>query len=64
MKRKIMYNTFKPFRYRVIYLLILITVISSTAQNIEDLLTNIAGRHITSLNGNWQVIIDPYEAGY
>jgi beta-glucuronidase len=28
------------------------------------LITNTAGRHTTSLNGRWQIIIDPYETGY
>jgi len=28
------------------------------------LITNVAGRSTTTLNGSWQSIIDPYEAGY
>ncbi len=50
-----------------VFLLFLITAVHSQAQDTSaagGLLTNIEGRHITSLNGNWQVIIDPYEAGY
>jgi len=30
----------------------------------EMLITNIDGRQTTSLNGLWQIIIDPYESGY
>jgi beta-glucuronidase len=29
----------------------------------QDFLTNAEGRNFTSLNGKWQVIIDPYDAG-
>lgn len=28
------------------------------------LITNIPGRHITSLDGKWQYIVDPYETGF
>ncbi len=62
-----MFNTSnrpKAYHSGFIYLLILVTVIYSPAQNSEGLLTNIHGRQAISLNGNWQVIIDPYEAGY
>jgi len=30
----------------------------------QDLLTNISNRHIVSLNGAWNYIVDPYETGY
>ncbi|WP_421879096.1 glycoside hydrolase family 2 protein [Marinoscillum sp.] len=30
----------------------------------QELLTNVYGRDITSLNGTWQYIIDPYETGF
>jgi len=30
----------------------------------SELITNIDGRHTINLNGRWQIIIDPYEAGY
>jgi beta-glucuronidase len=30
----------------------------------DPLITNVRARRITSLNGAWQTIIDPYEAGY
>lgn len=29
-----------------------------------DLITNTEGRNTTSLNGQWQVIVDPYESGF
>src|SRR4051812_48599117 len=28
------------------------------------LITNVSGRHTTSLNGKWHVIVDPYDNGY
>jgi beta-glucuronidase len=34
------------------------------AQQSTPLITNIQGRDTISLNGSWQVIIDPYETGY
>lgn len=30
----------------------------------SDLITNVDNRQTTSLNGEWKIIIDPYEAGY
>jgi len=38
--------------------------ISVSAQQSTPLITNIQGRDTVSLNGSWQVIIDPYETGY
>ena len=54
------------FNAGFVFLLFLISAVHSRAQDnsAAGLLTNIEGRHITNLNGNWQVIIDPYEAGY
>ncbi|HYJ46443.1 MAG TPA: glycoside hydrolase family 2 TIM barrel-domain containing protein [Pyrinomonadaceae bacterium] len=43
---------------------LLITVASVRAQQPSPLITNIAGRHTLSLDGRWQIIIDPYETGY
>jgi beta-glucuronidase len=34
------------------------------AQQHTPLITNIAGRHTISLDGRWQIIIDPYENGF
>jgi beta-glucuronidase len=43
-----------------------VVVLAATAfgQQQSELLTNIQGRSVVSLNGNWQIIIDPYETGY
>jgi len=30
----------------------------------QNLITNTANRNSSSLNGNWQYIVDPYETGY
>ena len=45
----------------VLYLFLFISV--ALAQS-PELITNIPGRSIISLNGNWQIIVDPYESGY
>jgi len=37
---------------------------AAQAQQPAPLITNVQGRHTTSLNGRWQIIIDPYENGY
>jgi beta-glucuronidase len=37
---------------------------TATAEDHHGLITNIDGRKTTSLNGKWQIIIDPYENGY
>ena len=37
---------------------------TSQAQYERSLITNVAGRTTISLNGPWQIIIDPYETGY
>jgi beta-glucuronidase len=43
----------------------LLSIACSTAFAADGgLITNIEGRKTTSLNGKWQVIIDPYENGY
>jgi len=46
-----------------IYLVILLIINSIPAQQ-TDLITNIDNRQKISLDGNWQIIIDPYESGY
>jgi len=28
-----------------------------------DLIENMDGRHVSDLNGHWQIIVDPYETG-
>ena len=42
-------------------LFILVTAVQAQQ---TSLITNIEGRHTTSLDGRWQIIIDPYETGY
>jgi len=37
---------------------------AAQAQLPAPLITNIEARHSISLNGKWQIIIDPYEAGF
>jgi beta-glucuronidase len=46
-----------------IYLLILFALVNAPAQN-AGLLINTDARSTISLDGNWQIIIDPYTAGY
>jgi beta-glucuronidase len=46
-----------------IYLVILLIINTVPAQQ-TDLITNIDSRQKISLDGNWQIIIDPYESGY
>lgn len=46
----------------VISLLIISNVAILKAQNVP--LVDIEGRNITSLDGDWQIIIDPYESGF
>ncbi len=45
------------------FLLILFGLLSNQA-NSQNLFTNVYGRQVTSLNGEWQYIIDPYETGF
>ena len=44
--------------------LFLICLIPGSPKASEKLIINIDGRQTTSLNGAWQIIIDPYENGY
>jgi beta-glucuronidase len=37
---------------------------AAQAQELPPLITNVEGRQTISLNGRWQIIIDPYEVGY
>jgi len=45
------------------FLLILMSGISTYASQ-SELITNVDGRKTVSLNGKWEVIIDPFETGY
>jgi beta-glucuronidase len=51
----------KIFKAQHLLLLLLLSPLATLA---EDLLTNVANRKITSLNGPWHYIVDPYETGY
>jgi beta-glucuronidase len=44
--------------------ILLICITAVQAQQPSPLITNLDGRHTTSLDGRWQIIIDPYETGY
>jgi beta-glucuronidase len=47
-----------------LWAILFILFTSAQAQQPAPLITNIDGRHTTSLNGRWQTIIDPYETGF
>ncbi|MEY2867960.1 MAG: Beta-glucuronidase, partial [Bacteroidota bacterium] len=44
-------------------LLFLLVLLKCTFLSAQDFMTNIPARKQTSLNGKWQVIIDPYDVG-
>ncbi len=44
-------------------LLLLLVLLNGTFLSAQDFMTNIPARRQTSLNGKWQVIIDPYDVG-
>ncbi|HLO59005.1 MAG TPA: glycoside hydrolase family 2 TIM barrel-domain containing protein [Bacteroidales bacterium] len=48
----------------VLFLLMLITIGSFAQNQPYPQLINISGRSTTSLDGNWKIIVDPYENGY
>ena len=43
---------------------VLLTVTTTTKAASQAVLHNVYARQITSLNGNWQIVADPYDAGY
>ena len=47
----------------LVYLFLLISCCTS-AQKPSELITNIENRTISSLNGQWEILIDPYENGF
>jgi beta-glucuronidase len=49
--------------FRISIFLILTLLGNTFAQNLT-LVNNIEGRKLTSLNGHWQILIDPYENGF
>src|SRR5882762_4945841 len=48
----------------LVLLIVLLAVIPSVRAQQIGLITNTDGRKTTSLDGQWQAIIDPYETGY
>lgn len=49
----------KFFTFFILLILFYSSVISA-----QELITNVSGRNVQSLDGKWQVLIDPYENGY
>jgi beta-glucuronidase len=52
-----------PLKCLTIALAMLIATCESRAQ-VAPLIANISGRSTTSLNGQWQAIVDPYDVGF
>src|SRR5271169_4287292 len=52
-----------PLRCLTIVVAMLIATCESRAQ-VAPLIANISGRSTTSLNGQWQAIVDPYDVGF
>jgi beta-glucuronidase len=48
----------------MVLLILSVLVPAGRAQQPSPLITNLDGRHTLSLDGRWQIIIDPYENGY
>jgi beta-glucuronidase len=48
----------------MVLLILSVLVPAGRAQQPSPLMTNLDGRHTLSLDGRWQIIIDPYENGY
>lgn len=51
-------------KIRVGILLVCLVICGAVIQAQTQLITNVQGRKNISLNGQWQIIIDPYETGY
>jgi beta-glucuronidase len=54
---------FKPLFAKVLFLSLLALVLQSVVRS-QELITNPMNRAVTSLNGAWNYIVDPYETGY
>lgn len=50
------------FSFKRLFLCLIVAI--SFAGNAQDLITNIPNRKTTSLNGDWNYIVDPYNTGY
>jgi hypothetical protein len=53
-----------PMRYVIIFLCLLVNMNMNGQTRETNLIINVDGRKMTSLNGKWSAIIDPYETGY
>lgn len=45
-------------------IIVLLLVLNSTLVFSQNTITNVTNRNTTSLNGDWNYIVDPYETGY
>ena len=45
------------------FLLLILFVVTGTKAFAQEVLTNVYGRNIHSLNGKWNVLVDPYDSG-
>src|SRR5215470_11940854 len=57
-------NSFKLTIRLYLILAVLLALIAQASAQQSALIGNPSGRNSISLNGNWQIIIDPYETGY
>ena len=53
----------EPCRYLLKFQVCVLFLVAVSAAQVAPLLTNIGGRQITSLDGEWHTIVDPYDAG-
>jgi len=53
-----------PIRSALLALGLALGIATSAAATMPALITNLAGRQTTSLDGDWHAIVDPYETGY
>ena len=53
-----------PDKMHQLKTIVLLLMVPLFVQSQQPLITNTAGRNTTSLNGQWNYIVDPYETGY
>lgn len=51
-------------KINIIVLLLCLLFCSVLSLNAQQILQNVYAREITSLNGNWEIIVDPFDTGY
>ena len=49
--------------YKKLLSFVLFSIPATSCLYSQQLISNVEGRHYQSLNGKWQVIIDPFDAG-